>query len=501
MISRLRIKLFFVLLAFAIVVSFTIATIDYLRLKQQTIEDNQIKIEHASRTAKYALRTIDKAYFLLDEETARKMEEYTYELQDKYDENPNLETWDFQTLSKEIGMDIYIIDEENKITYSNNSNEIGLDFQECCKSFDQMLQERRAEGKLFIDGIDLDQQNGEVKKFSYMATKDKKYIIELGYSLENEAIFQQFNFLSVIEELIDEFPLIQELHVLNFGGLPFGTEKRDAVHPDRRKAFEQARENNEIVEIETKHEGKSAIIRYVPYQSQYDQGKNTKIKVLEIIYNQQDLDLLLHQNTRVYISQLFIILVITILVSSFIASWFAKPVYLAFHDSLTGLKNRAAFNDHIQKALSDKEITTALLMMDLDNFKLVNDYLGHGKGDFLLQLIAKTIKGTVGENYEAFRLGGDEFAVILPHTTKQSAEKMAQHIIEDIAKMLQKEQETNLLSVTVSIGIALSSENETQSSLYKKADIALYESKEKGKNQYQIYNKGEEPNIPFTSEG
>src|SRR5690625_3308487 len=69
MISKLRIKLFVVLLAFAVVVTFTVATVDHLRLKQQTIKDNEFKVEQATETVKYALKTIDKAYFFLDEET------------------------------------------------------------------------------------------------------------------------------------------------------------------------------------------------------------------------------------------------------------------------------------------------------------------------------------------------------------------------------------------------------------------------------------------------
>ncbi len=487
--SGYRLRLFFVLLAFAIIISFTIATVDYFRLKEQIIKDNQFKIEQAADTVKYALKTIDKAYYFLDEKTAKDMEKHTNTLQNKYDSNPDFETWDFNALNKEMKMDIYIMNDQNKIIYSSVPEEVGIDFSECCKSFNKILQNRRAAGNLFIDGIDLDQQSGEIKKFSYMATKDKKYMIELGYSLADEEIFQQFNFLTIIDELVLDFELIKELHVLNFGGLPFGTTRAYKMSDEQRKAFEKARENNEVVEIETKHSGKDAIIRYVPYQSQYDDGENTKTKVVEIIYNKDDLDGMLHENLKIFVAQLIIILVVTILVSSIIANWFAKPVYMAFHDSLTTLKNRAAFNDFIQESLENSHQKTALFMIDLDNFKLVNDSLGHGKGDYLLYLIGHTMKNTIGPNDEVFRLGGDEFAVVMCEATEEKAIQLAQNVIGSIEEKLNDEKEINALSVSVSVGIAYSDKMDSQESLYKKADIALYRAKEKGKNQYRVYEE------------
>lgn len=169
---------------FAIVITFTISIVDYMRLNEQTKKDNELQIDQATESVLYALKTIDKAYFYLDEETGKLMEKYTYELQEKYEQNPDFETWDFKALSEKYKMDIFILDEGNKIVYSNVEEEIGLDFSVCCESFNEILNERRESGELFIDGIDLAQKSGEVKKFSYMATKDKKYLIELGYSLE-----------------------------------------------------------------------------------------------------------------------------------------------------------------------------------------------------------------------------------------------------------------------------------------------------------------------------
>src|SRR5699024_12431028 len=132
--------------------------------------------------------------------------------------------------------------------------------------------------------------------FSYMATNDKEYIIELGYSLENEELFKEFNFLTIADEVVEDFSLIEGMNVLNFGGLPFGTTKTQNDSKEHREAFERAREKNEIVEIESTYHGEPAIFRYIPYISLYDHTDNTQIKVVEVIYNNKQVDVLLQSN-------------------------------------------------------------------------------------------------------------------------------------------------------------------------------------------------------------
>src|SRR5699024_912087 len=165
------------------------------------------------------------------------LEKHTDYLIDRYNKEPILDEWDFSELHKTLGVDIYIINEENIITHSNLINEVGLDFSKCCQTLERILDERRQSGSFFVDGMDVEQSTGNVKRYSYMATPDKKYIIELGYSLEEGTIFEQFNFLTVIDDLISQYPSIQEINVLNLGGLTFG-EHTDKLPPERRRAFE-----------------------------------------------------------------------------------------------------------------------------------------------------------------------------------------------------------------------------------------------------------------------
>src|SRR5699024_6825490 len=242
-----RIKLFIALFVFAILITFSVAIFDFYRLKDQIIADKELEIEQVTKTIEHALYSVDKAYFYLDTEVNTKMEESTEQLQNLYEQNKEIDTWDVDRLSEELGVDIFILNERNVIVSSNVENDVGLDFAECCGSLNKILHERREAKELFIDGIDVEQQTGLAKKYSYMGTADGKYLIELGYSLEDEPIFQAFNFLNVREELKKDFTLIQDVQVLNFGGIPIGEKEVGTDISDQRiMAIKDVREKRKL---------------------------------------------------------------------------------------------------------------------------------------------------------------------------------------------------------------------------------------------------------------
>ncbi len=168
--------------------------------------------------------------------------------------------------------------------------------------------------------------------------------------------------------------------------------------------------------------------------------------------------------------------------------WVAKPLHLAFHDSLTGLKNRTALDELFKKKTNKTRRNNALVLIDLDNFKLVNDYLGHGLGDQLIKNTARVIRQIARQGDVAIRWGGGEFVLFLPSISKEEAERTAKKIIHALKEMTSNVALFEEVQVTASIGIALSPDDGIdQETLLKKADLALYASKEKGKNQYQFY--------------
>jgi len=162
----------------------------------------------------------------------------------------------------------------------------------------------------------------------------------------------------------------------------------------------------------------------------------------------------------------------------------------AFHDAMTGLPNRLLFKDRLDLAMAharrNKQML-AVLFLDLDRFKLINDTLGHDLGDQLLQSVAIRIKECVREDDTVARLGGDEFTLLLPEIIKEeSAAKVAHKILEAIRQPL--DIGNHELYITASIGIVFyPNDGKDVETLLKNADTAMYRAKEKGRNNYQLY--------------
>jgi len=163
---------------------------------------------------------------------------------------------------------------------------------------------------------------------------------------------------------------------------------------------------------------------------------------------------------------------------------------LAFHDSLTGLSNRWSFQQNLQEIIQqeNKEQSYALLYIDLDNFKFVNDNYGHDVGDRLLIHLSNELSDTLAE-HELARLAGDEFTVILNNIDSQlEAEVVAKRILN----LFQGGYSVDgiVYPVFVSIGIALNcKEISSPSQLLRCADAAMYKAKKKGNNNYQFFDE------------
>ena len=169
-----------------------------------------------------------------------------------------------------------------------------------------------------------------------------------------------------------------------------------------------------------------------------------------------------------------------------------KADYLAYHDALTGLYNRVSFEEYLQHALvvaHRNQTLLAVLFIDLDRFKVINDTLGHDIGDEVLKNVASRLKTTLRESDFISRWGGDEFVVILENLTSASdAAIIASNIIKNLAEPIKVSQHS--LITTASIGIALYPENGKDShTLIKHADSAMYLAKETGKNNFRYYTK------------
>ena len=162
--------------------------------------------------------------------------------------------------------------------------------------------------------------------------------------------------------------------------------------------------------------------------------------------------------------------------------------YMAFYDSLTGLPNRNQFRNQLNEVLT-KQVNKmlAVLFLDLDRFKIINDTKGHTVGDSILQMVANRLADTVSNEGIVSRQGGDEFIILLDDTDKENATHVAQKILSEFSKPLEvNEQE---FFVTPSIGISLYPVDGIDvETLIKNADTAMYQAKEHGKNNFRFYS-------------
>ena len=169
----------------------------------------------------------------------------------------------------------------------------------------------------------------------------------------------------------------------------------------------------------------------------------------------------------------------------------AEIEHRAFHDGLTGLPNRALFLDRLEHALAVHKRTgtpLSLLYVDLDDFKTVNDNLGHGIGDDVLTEVGRRLGSALREADTVARLGGDEFAVVLEGTSATGAEKVATQLLAALQEPFQV-GEARLLS-RASIGIAVADKSDTAGDLLRHADIAMYAAKRQGKHGHRVFNEG-----------
>jgi len=169
----------------------------------------------------------------------------------------------------------------------------------------------------------------------------------------------------------------------------------------------------------------------------------------------------------------------------------AKSQYLAYHDSLTGLGNRLLFKEQLEEALKDVSVTPhplAVLFLDLDGFKAVNDTLGHSIGDLLLKSVATKLRDILQRTDRIARLGGDEFAILQISVPQPgSSIALAEKIIEVIGQPCSIDGHDVTVGASVGIAVAHPGDMNTESFL-KSADLAMYSAKYDGRGTYRMFD-------------
>lgn len=159
-------------------------------------------------------------------------------------------------------------------------------------------------------------------------------------------------------------------------------------------------------------------------------------------------------------------------------------------DPLTGIYNRRAFEqlvEHSHERMLETNHSYSLILIDVDNFKQINDSMGHPTGDKVLKAIANMLKVEVRADDLVARIGGDEFAILLPQSGATGGRRLAERIVKGAHSI--RHEDGSTIKVTLSIGVAEGrSSHSRPADVYKEADIAMYHSKQKGRDQFTIYD-------------
>jgi len=161
-----------------------------------------------------------------------------------------------------------------------------------------------------------------------------------------------------------------------------------------------------------------------------------------------------------------------------------RSLELAVTDSLTGLRNRRYVTSHLEGLL--RSGPTALLLLDVDRFKAVNDTYGHGVGDIVLKEVAERMKEHLRAVDVVARFGGEEFVVAMGGATEEEAMQIADRLRASMAEKAMETGQGELLSITASIGVAIGKAGDTLPALTRAADAALYRAKAKGRNRVEL---------------
>ncbi|WP_391557032.1 EAL domain-containing protein [Robertmurraya sp.] len=162
---------------------------------------------------------------------------------------------------------------------------------------------------------------------------------------------------------------------------------------------------------------------------------------------------------------------------------------LAYYDSLTGIANRNLLYEHLSEAVTRNEKrgqTFAVMFLDLDRFKMINDTYGHSFGDLLLQKVSTRLTNSIGEEGKIFRYGGDEFIIVLETDKRSKVSETAEKIIFMLASPFVIKDRQMFISTSIGISI-YPKDGENVEALIQNSDIAMYNAKENGKNNYQYY--------------
>lgn len=435
-----------------------------------------------------SLKDAFAAYSISEILLNREMKENSKILLQKYDRDPNPELWDLKLLQKEIpDYEIYVIDNSLRIVNTTLAPDMDLDFSTKTQ-FASLLRSRMQSDEFVADKLDLAQNTGMINKYSYQPTPDHNFLLELSINISDRfPILGDFNIFAISEKLTQNYSQLNSISFYKFGKesskvglLNSSLSELEKVDSKTKTLVKKAVTNDRVFTNIQKNNGYQITNDYIPFLVSNEETDSPwwNSFVVRVSYDNQKLINEIDQEKINFIINMFIIFLIFVFFSVIMTYLIKKTESMAYYDHLTGLLNRKAFENHFkneQKKSAEEKM--AILYIDLDGFKAVNDNYGHDSGDCLLKLVAERLKNAVRKNDRVSRMGGDEFTVLLSNIKSSLDVKNVQRKIE--AKLAEPyEINGKIINISCSIGYSIDyrAERSFQEMLVR-ADTAMYKMK------------------------
>jgi diguanylate cyclase (GGDEF)-like protein len=340
--------------------------------------------------------------------------------------------------------------------------------------------------KFVADRLDLAQNTGLITKFSYQPSPDSKYLFELGIDISKRfAILRDFNLFKMSDDLIQRYEQLQNINIYKYSqksnkvGLlkSSNPDELEAVSPTAKAMVIETYTENKMQKNSFVEENYQITDFYLPFLVSDEESDSEwwNSFVIRVRYDDQTLVEQLKQERKNILLKLFILFITFIIFSLVIHYLIKNTKAIAFHDCLTGLPNRKAFEEyfHNQKK-KNKNYQMAVLYLDLDGFKGINDNYGHETGDKLLKIAAQRLKSSLRADDKISRIGGDEFTILL---TEIKSEKDVEMIINKLKNRIAEPYQIDGQEVSISCSIGYSMDDQKEKSfkeLLNQADTAMY---------------------------
>ena len=482
-------KLLFSLLVFTVVLVTVIMLVNRQILVQDIEQSAERTRDLIEADILHEMQMVDKAHLYFDTSISEDMKNELQYWRDYYVENPDFKTWDIADIKERTGMEFYIIDRNAVTILTTYEPSIGFDFNDCCERFVKLLDERRQSDQFYSDGLDNSAATKDLWKYSYWSTPDHQYILELGLQVEETALYKSFNFFDASERFTREFRDLEEIRIITDEGFILQSKDEhvsvETMDARWRAAYKEAATHMEEVQFTSVYEDVTETHRFIPYFAEVQRGNSTT-RIVYMKFTDETKQDSMRQYTRQFIITLLGAIVIALVLLLIELKILMSTIKLATYDPLTGIYNRASYMQHVDNLISkQKSFPLGLLLIDLDNFKAINDQYGHNEGDEVLKEVARILKRYNSKTQFAVRFGGDEFAMIVEKATSQQLETISQEIIAAVKHLATAPNRKHWDVLSVSIGGTLQQEpKEEERVLYERADAALYLSKNNGKDRY-----------------